>query len=169
MERSIEREHVPAARECGLGIMPWSPLAGGFLAGKYNREAGGRDGAGAAGQGRLAGANPFSGTYTKFTERNWQVLDALRAVAAVVERTPAQVALAWAAGQPGMTTLILGATTPQQLHDNLSALDLHLAPEQLHALDAASVPEPVFPYPLFEPGANRVVFGGAAVRGWSGA
>ncbi len=174
VERSIEREHVPAARECGLSIMSWSPLAGGFLTGKYDRDGsgpdrGGRDGADGAGQGRLAGPNPFSGTYTKFTERNWQVLDALRAVAAAVERTPAQVALAWAAEQPGMTALVLGATAPQQLHDNLSALDLHLTAEQRQALDAASVPEPVFPYPLFEPGANRTVFGGVAVRGWSGA
>lgn len=72
VERSIEREHLPAARECGLGVCPWSPLAGGFLTGKYRRE-----NEPAPEQGRLGGANPFSGGFTKFTERNWLILDAL--------------------------------------------------------------------------------------------
>jgi aryl-alcohol dehydrogenase-like predicted oxidoreductase len=68
----IEREHVPAAQACGLGITPWSPLAGSFLAGKYERE-----GDLASGQGRLSGSNPFQEKFTKFTERNWRVLDTL--------------------------------------------------------------------------------------------
>ncbi len=161
VERSIEREHVPAARECGLGIMPWSPLGGGFLTGKYAR-----DGQGAAGQGRLSGGNPFQGAYTKFTELNWRVLDVLRTVAEQVDRPPAQVALAWAASQPGVTTLTLGASRPDQLHDNLAALELSLTAEQLQALDQVSALALAFPYGILTPGANRMIFGGAAVQGW---
>ena len=158
-ERSIEHEHVPAARECGLGLVPWSPLAAGFLTGKYQRGA-----AGATGEGRLDGPNPFGNTL--FTERNWRVLDALHAVAAEAERPLAQVALAWAAAQPGVSSLILGVSKAAQLRDNLAALDLRLTPEQLRALDEASAPEPTFPYPIFTPAANRGIFGGHSVRGW---
>ena len=161
VERSIEREHVPGARECGLGIMPWSPLAGGFLTGKYQR-----DGQGAAGQGRLSGSNPFSGPYTKFTERNWRVLDALQAVAAEMERPPAQVALAWVAAQPGITSVLLGASTPGQLHDNLAALDLVLTPVHLAQLGQASALDVAFPYGILTLEGSRMIFGGAAVQGW---
>ena len=104
--RSIEAEHISAADDGGLGVVPWSPLAGGFLAGKYER-----DGAGATGEGRLSGSNPFQGPFTKFTDGNWRVLDALKAVAAEVNRPPAQVALAWASARPGVTSLLLGAST----------------------------------------------------------
>ncbi|GAA3925696.1 hypothetical protein GCM10022406_09570 [Hymenobacter algoricola] len=92
VERNPEREHVAAARECGLGILPWSPLAGGFLAGAYERAGSGTQPA--HGAGRLSGANPFSGPFTKFTERNWAILEALRSVAAQLGRPLAQVALA---------------------------------------------------------------------------
>lgn len=160
VSRSIEHEYVPAARHLGLGITPWSPLAAGFLAGKYERA-----GAGAAtGEGRLAGPNPFGNT--KFTERNWQVLEALRAVATAAESPLAPVALAWAAAQPGISSLILGASSVAQLLDNLASLDLHLTPEQLGALDAGSAPDAAFPYGIFTPAINRGIFGGASVRGW---
>ncbi len=161
VERSIEREHVPAARECGLGIMPWSPLAGGFLSGKYRPE-----GQGADGQGRLSGANPFQGAYTKFTERNWRVLEALQAVAAQVGRPTAQVALAWAMAQPGITTLTLGASRIDQLHDNLAALELTLTPEQLRELDRCSALDLAFPYGMATSEVGRMIFGGSAVQGW---
>ena len=162
VERSIEREHVPAALDLGLGLTPWSPLAGGFLAGKYERP--GAAGAPAAGDGRLSGSNPFGDS--KFTDRNWRVLDALRRVAADVGRLPAQVALAWAAAQPGITSLILGASTPEQLQNNVASLDVQLTGDQLRALDEATAPEPTFPYPIFAPAVNRMIFGGATVQGW---
>lgn len=159
VERSIEREHLPAARDGGLGICPWSPLAGGFLAGKYQRE-----GLGATGQGRLSGSNPFGNT--KFSDRNWRVLDALRTVAAQVDRPLAQVALAWASAQSGITSLILGASKLEQLHDNLSSLEICLTPEQLRALDESSALDPAFPYGIFTSEVNRGIFGGAIVQGW---
>ncbi len=156
--RSTEVEHIPAAHDGGLGVVPWSPLAGGFLAGKY-----GRDGTGATGEGRLSGPNPFQGPFTKFTERNWRVLDALKAVAAEVDRPPAQVALAWASAQPGVTSLLLGASKLEQLHDNLSSMDISLSTEQLDTLDEASALESA---QFFSDGLKRVVFGGATVEGW---
>jgi aryl-alcohol dehydrogenase-like predicted oxidoreductase len=160
VERSIEREHVPAARGCGLGIVPWSPLAAGFLAGKYERAADGT----ATGEGRLSGPNPFGNTL--FTDRNWRILEALRAVATQAEKPLTQVALAWAAAQPGVDSLIIGASKLTQLHDNMAALDVRLSPEHLRALDEASALEPTFPYPIFTPAGNRGVFGGTSVRGW---
>ena len=160
VERSIEREHVPAARECGLGIVPWSPLAAGFLAGKYERAA---DGA-ATGEGRLSGPNPFGNTL--FTDRNWRILAALRAVATEADKPLTQVALAWAAAQPGVASLIIGASKLAQLPDNIAALTVRLSPAQLRALDEASALEPTFPYPIFTPAGNRGVFGGTGVRGW---
>ncbi len=160
VERSIEREHVPAARACGLGIVPWSPLAAGFLAGKYERQGEGA----ATGEGRLSGPNPFGNTL--FTNRNWRILDALRAVATQAGKPLTQVALAWAAAQPGVASLIIGASKLAQLHDNMAALDVRLSPEHLRALDEASALEPTFPYPIFTPAGNRGVFGGTSVRGW---
>ena len=157
-ERTVEQEHLPAARECGLGLMPWSPLAGGFLAGKYERST-----AGAVGAGRLSGANPFGDT--KFTERNWRILDALQSVAAEMGRPPASVALAWAASQPGVTSTIIGASKLGQLQDNLASLDIEFTPAQLDALDRGSAPEPS-PYDYLKPGLLSQIVFGTAVQGW---
>jgi len=158
VERTIEREHLPAARECGLGMMPWSPLAGGFLAGKYER-----NDAGMTGEGRLSGSNPFGDT--KFTNRNWRILDVLKAVAAEMGRPPAQVALAWATAQPGITSTIIGASKTEQLQDNLASLDISFTPEQKQALLEGSAPEPS-PYDYLKAGVlDQIVFG-TAVQGW---
>ncbi|MBA2410854.1 MAG: aldo/keto reductase [Gammaproteobacteria bacterium] len=159
VERSVEREHLPAARACGFGVTPWSPLAAGFLTGKYRRES-----AVASGQGRLSGPNPFGDT--KFTDRNWRVLDALCTVATQLDRPPAQVALAWVSAQPGVTSPILGASNLEQFHDNVASLNLRLNPEQVRELDEASALEAVFPYSIFTPEINRGIFGGATVEGW---
>lgn len=159
VERGIEREHVGAAQQFGLGITPWSPLAAGFLAGKYQRQE-----KGASGEGRLSGSNPFGDT--KFTEQNWAVLDTLRAVAAELDRPLAQVALAWGSAQPGVTSLILGASKLEQLHDNLASLDVRLKPEQLQTLDRVSALYPSTPSSILMPEIKRAIFGGADVRGW---
>ena len=155
--RSIESEHVPAAQACGLGVVPWSPLAGGFLAGKYSRES-----EGASGEGRLSKSNPFQGPFSKFTERNWRILETLKEVAADVERPPAQVALAWTLAQPGISSTIIGASSVKQLQDNLDSLDITLNPEQLNKLDEASASEAVF----FTNDLKRLIFGGVNVQGW---
>lgn len=155
--RSIEVEHLPAARDCGMGVLPWSPLAAGFLAGNYER-----DSAGATGQGRLSGPNPFGNT--KFTDHNWRVLDSLRVVAAELGRPMAQVALAWTSARPGVTAPIIGASRLEQLHDNLASLEVRLTPEQSRVLDESSAldPDPN----LMITALNRGIFGGATVEGW---
>ncbi len=161
VERSIEREHIPAALECGLGITPWSPLAAGFLAGKYRRE---NEGTKGTGEGRLSGPNPFGDM--KFTERNWRVLEVLRGVASEVGRPMAQVALAWASARPGISSIILGANKLEQLEGNLASLEIQLAPEQRKALDEGTALDLDFSTMIFNGQIKRMIFGGSNVEGW---
>jgi aryl-alcohol dehydrogenase-like predicted oxidoreductase len=164
VERTIEREHVPAARELGLGICPWSPLASGFLADKYSR-----DQATAEQNSRLevlkGGKNPV---FHKFTERNWKILDALRSVAQRLDRKPSQVALSWAIGQPGVTSTIIGARRAEQLEDNLAALTFEVPIELRRELDEASALELVHPYMFFESFTQDRITGGVRVAKWGG-
>jgi aryl-alcohol dehydrogenase-like predicted oxidoreductase len=128
--RDIEREHVPVCTKYGLGILPWSPLAGGFLSGKFDRDQPPPPGSRLEKwKERLAGFdNP----------RNWQILAALKAVAAELGATPSQVALAWAAHKPGVTSVIFGARSLEQLDDNLKAGELELSAAVMQRLDQAS-------------------------------
>jgi aryl-alcohol dehydrogenase-like predicted oxidoreductase len=158
--RTIEAEHVPAALEGGMAVVPWSPLTAGFLAGKYERAGEGA----ATGEGRLSGPNPFGNT--KFTERNWHTLEALRTVSEQLDRPLAQVALAWLATRRGVTSTILGASKPEQLHDNLASLEVTLDAEQLLVLDQASALTPGFSDMVHSPTMRQIVFGGASVQGW---
>jgi len=160
VERNIEREHIPAAIELGMGVLPWSPLASGFLSGKYTRT---QTGTG-EGEGRL---QVVKGTrnrvFDKFTERNWRVLDALKAVATELEKPPAQVALNWVATRPGVSSTIIGATKMAQLEDNLAALDFEI-PEQFSTrLEEAGRPELFFPYTFFQRD-SRAAFSGIHVE-----
>src|SRR6266404_612413 len=115
IERTIEREHIPAAQELGMGVCPWSPLAGGFLSGKYQRL-----GTTGVGEGRLETVkdNPI---FNQFNERNWSILDELLDVANQIGKPPSQVALNWVATQPGITSTIIGVTKTKQLDDNLQS------------------------------------------------
>ena len=157
VERTVEREHLGAARECGLGLIPWSPLAGGFLTGKYRAE--NQNNAGAT---RLSGANPFGDS--KFTARNWSVLEVLQNVAKEIGRPPAQIALAWALTKPGISSVLIGATTPSQLSENIAALEVTLTKEHLATLDNASALDAAFPYAAFTADTKRRIFGGAEVQ-----
>ena len=162
VERSVEREHVPLARELGLGICPWSPLASGFLAGKYRR-----DGAGA--QGRLeAMKDSPNPVFQKFSERNWRILDVLLDVARAVGRTPAEVALSWVIHRPAVTSTIIGATQVAQLDANVTGLDLVLPDELRARLDAATTLEPAHPYIFFDGELQSMIWGGTSVRAWAG-
>ena len=155
--REVESEHFPAAREAGMAIMPWSPLAGGFLSGKYARGNTGNTG-------RLSGPNPFGDS--KFVDRNWDVLDVLKAVATEVDRPAAQVALAWAMARPGVTSTVIGASKVAQLESNIAATEITLSADQMRRLDEASAPAPVFSAMLTSPMIRRMVFGGHGVTGW---
>jgi len=155
--RDVENEHIPAAREAGMGVMPWSPLAGGFLTGKYRRED-------TKDTGRLSGANPFGDS--KFADRNWTILDALKAVAAELDRPVAQVALSWVMTRPGVTSTLIGARTTEQLAANIAATEIVLSDSQLDRLNAASAPALGFGTALVSPAIRRMVFGGHSVTGW---
>ena len=155
-ERAIEQEHMDAARECGLGITPWSPLGAGFLTGKYSRDA---EGKATAGGGRLDLQNqPFR----MFTERNWKILDALRAVAAECGRPPAQVALAWVLAQRQVVSPIIGATKVQQLQESLGALELTLSAEQMAATEEGERPGFGGTYAIATANVGAMFFAGVA-------
>ena len=155
--RDIESEHVPVARDGGMGIMPWSPLAGGFLSAKYKRDDTSKTG-------RLSGANPFGDS--KFAKRNWDILDVLKTVAAELERPAAQVALAWAMAQPGIASTLIGATRQDQLESNIAATQIALSDEQMLCLDQVSKPTSTFSASLVSPQIRRMIFGGRKVVGW---
>ena len=164
VERNIEQEHVPAARELGMGICPWSPLASGFLAGKYTRDKGADSSEGSRLHVLKNANNP---AFKKFTERNWQILDALLEVAKQLNRPPAQVALNWVATQPGVTSTIIGATKLAQLDDNLAALSFEIPADLRAKLDEASALDPAHPYMFFKGVLQERIRGGVTVRKWS--
>jgi aryl-alcohol dehydrogenase-like predicted oxidoreductase len=156
--RDVESEHFPAAREGGMGIMPWSPLAGGFLSGKYQR-------GNTADTGRLSGANPFGNS--KFVDQNWDILDVLKTVAAELDRPTAQVALAWTLARAGVASTLIGASKVSQLESNIAATEIRLSAEMMKRLDEASAPSMGFSASLSQPFIRRMVFGGQDVAGWN--
>jgi len=138
VSREIEREHVSVCREFGMGVLPWSPLGGGFLTGKYTR-----DQAPAAGT-RLAEKDMWWKRYDN--EQNWKILDAVRAVASELDATPAQVAVAWLLRKPYVTSVIFGARTIAQLEDNAAAAELELPDAAFEQLEKASRFDIGYPY-----------------------
>ncbi len=155
--RDIEREHVPMAMEAGMGIVPWSPLAGGFLTGKYRQED-------TSNSGRLSGANPFGNS--KFSDRNWLILNALKQVSKDQECTASQAALAWLMGRPGVSSTLIGANTVPQLRDNLTSFDVILTPENRNLLDQVSARELAFADTLATPEIRKMVYGGNNVSSY---
>ena len=136
--RDIEHEIVPASLDANIGLLPWSPLGGGWLSGKYKRDQM------PVGATRL-GENPTRGMEA-FEKRNasaqtWAVIGAVEDMAKARGASMAQVALAWVAAQPAVTSVILGARTTEQLKDNLGAAKLALTAEEIETLSAASKPE----------------------------
>jgi aryl-alcohol dehydrogenase-like predicted oxidoreductase len=133
--RDIERELVPFAQDQGLAILPWSPLAGGLLSGKFDPDK----------------PNPEGARRTSFDfppvdrGRLPTVLKALRAVGEATGLSVARVALAWQLTKPFVTSVIIGAKTMEQLKDNLAAADTELAPEHIAKLDEASALPPEYP------------------------
>ncbi|MBE3576098.1 MAG: aldo/keto reductase [Limnochordales bacterium] len=138
LDRSIERELIPMARTYGLGIIPWSPLAGGFLTGKYERDR----------------QPPEGSRYEKrparddmFSEQAFAVLDVIKELAAAKGCTPSQLALAWVVQQPGVTSPIIGPRTLEQLEDNLGALQVTITDEDRARLDQVAPPgRAIVPY-----------------------
>jgi aryl-alcohol dehydrogenase-like predicted oxidoreductase len=134
LERTVEQELVPMARELGIGITPWSPLKSGVLSGKYTRHNAGQ-------------IKPSRGFVSDafLSEKTYAVVDELHVIAKAHESTAARVALAWVQAQPGVTSTIIGARRLAQLEDNLKALDVKLSAEELGRLDALTKPTLGFP------------------------
>jgi aryl-alcohol dehydrogenase-like predicted oxidoreductase len=156
--REIEWEIVPAALDAGLGLLPWSPLGGGWLSGKYSRDER------PSGATRL-GEDPQRGMEAwdrRGTERTWDVIDAVQQVAEARGVSMAEVALAWVTDRPAVTSTILGARTVEQLETNLRAADLHLDEDERKTLDAASdLHAADYPYgEMGEQQRSRVLAGG---------
>lgn len=136
-ERTSEGELIPMAQELGIGVAPWSPLDGGLLTGKYTRE--NRDPEDSKRAPLVSGA---------LGEKWFDIIDVLTKIAGETGATPAQVALAWVHGRPGVSTTIIGARTLAQLDENIAALEVTLTPAQRDELDQVSTPTLPFPLPF---------------------
>ncbi|HAL37476.1 MAG TPA: aldo/keto reductase [Polaromonas sp.] len=144
--RDLEREVLPLLQDQQLGLMVWSPLAGGLLSGKFAP-----DGKGPEGARRASFDFPLVDK-----ARAFRVLDAMRPIAQLHQVSVAQVALAWLLSRPQVSTVIVGAKTPAQLEDNLGATQLELTPDELKALDEVSALPPEYPgWMLARQGQNR--------------
>lgn len=144
IERTGERDLIPMAREMGLGVIPWSPLAGGVLTGKYGRDDRTATDV-ASGDGTRKSLTVASGA---LTERTYAIVDVVKEIATDLGRTPAQVGLAWTLRNPGVTAPIIGARTPAQLEDNLGALEVDFTAAQLDRLDEVSAIALGFPHDM---------------------
>ncbi|NEW28110.1 aldo/keto reductase [Nocardia cyriacigeorgica] len=162
IERTVERDLIPMARELGLGVIPWSPLGSGVLTGKYSR-ADLADAASASPSGTRKNVAVASGA---LTERGLAIADVVGAVADELGRSPAQVAIAWTLRNPGVASPIVGARTAAQLEDNLGALDIEFDAAQLARLEQASAIELGFPHDfLARPMTREVTFGDLKIEG----
>ena len=140
VSRSLEREHLPLARELGISITPWSPLGSGFLSGKFRRVDGKITGSGRVLEMKDSG-NPTLEKFAK-RERNWEILDTLLRVANDLGQTPSAIALAWVMSRPCVTSTLLGATRVEQFEQNLAAAAFTMPPDAIRALNDVSAPEP---------------------------
>jgi aryl-alcohol dehydrogenase-like predicted oxidoreductase len=135
--RDLEHDLVPFCLDAGIGVMAWSPLAGGFLSGKYTRD----KPKGESGD-RLGGFDflPYD------RARGFDLVDLLRSIAAKRDATPAQIAIAWVLTRPAVAAVLIGASRAEQLDDNLGAADVRLEPDDLAQLDAATQSAPPYPH-----------------------
>jgi aryl-alcohol dehydrogenase-like predicted oxidoreductase len=162
IERTVEGELMPMARELGLGVTPWSPLRGGVLSGKYTRD-----------NAQTVKADRGDRVHAYLTDKNYLLIDELIAIAGELGTTAAAVALSWVQSRPGVASTIIGARRLDQLDQNLDALDVHLTQEQVARLDNLSVPSLNFPA-TFVAFATMFSHGGTTVNGepsmpWPGA
>lgn len=175
IDRGVELDIQPAGQALGMGLVAWSPLGFGMLTGKYGRDkladfgpAGsvpdkGGETAVEGSDGRLNGDNPYGGML--FTEANFRIVDEVRAVAAELGRPVAQVALAWVTSRAGVSSVLMGASRPEQVLQNAASLDIVFSTEQLARLEAVGAPPTLNPYFIFQM-PRQQIFGGD-VRPWT--
>ncbi|MGW6455708.1 aldo/keto reductase [Streptomyces sp. NPDC055078] len=146
LRREAEWELLPLCEEQGIGVIPWGPLSGGWLTGKYHR---GMESAPAGSrEAHFQQRSGKEGWRTRDTEETWRVLDAVLEVAGETGRAPSQVALRWLSDRPGVTAPIIGPRTVEQLTDNLGCLGWELTPGQSERLTAASARPVPYPYEM---------------------
>jgi aryl-alcohol dehydrogenase-like predicted oxidoreductase len=143
IRRDVEHGVIPACQRYGIGLLPWSPLGQGILAGKYGRD------------GKPAGGTRFSGEPKNEMQRRWrkkyindrslEIADAVKGMAKEMETTPVALSIAWVLGRPTVSSVIIGPRSKEQLQGNLAAGEVSFSEEQLRKLDEASAPE--LPYP----------------------
>jgi aryl-alcohol dehydrogenase-like predicted oxidoreductase len=152
LERTVEGELIPMARELGLGVAPWSPLGGGILSGEYTRQNAGT-------------VKPDRAWLVeRLDDTTYELIDALERIAGELDTTVARVALAWVQARPGVSATIIGARTLAQLEDNVQALEVQLTAEQTAALDALTTPQLPFPIEFLRQ-APALHAGGTTVNG----
>ena len=160
VERTVEHELMPMAQAMGLGVLPWSPLGGGILTGKYTRA-------------DLSNENPAEISPTRkgviassghLNEGALAIADVVGDIARETGATPSQIALAWTRRHAAVVSPILGARTLAQAEDNFGALDIAFTDNQIERLDHASAPPPIFPERFVSrPMVRQLIFGGATV------
>jgi aryl-alcohol dehydrogenase-like predicted oxidoreductase len=148
VKRDIEYEYVELFEEEGLGLLPWGPLGGGFLSGKYKRDQRPTD----FSDGRIGGMSEDTEEAwdRRNTERNWAILDVVGNIAEQRAISYPQVAIAWLRAQSVVTSVILGTRTFEQLEDNLGAAEVDLTQEELDLLNEVSRPHELYPYRFLE-------------------
>jgi aryl-alcohol dehydrogenase-like predicted oxidoreductase len=133
--RDLEHEIVPFVQDAGIGVMPWSPLAGGLLSGKYTRQNPKGDG----------GRSSTFDFLPNDREKVYDVVERVRAIGAAHNASPAQVSLAWMLTRPFVSSILLGANKMAQLEDNLGAVNVRLTPEEIADLDQLTAPAAMYP------------------------
>ncbi len=162
VERSVEHELLPMAQALGLGVLPWSPLGGGILTGKYSRTDLNNDNAAEVSAERKG----IIASTGHLTERALTIADVVGAVAKEIGASRSQVALAWTLQNPAVVSPVMGARTLKQAEDNLGALEVSFTEAQLARLNAASAVAPIFPARFMDrPMAQQLMFGGTYVIG----
>ena len=160
IERNLEYEFTDLCSELGAGLVAWGPLGGGLLSGKYKPSSGRQpDDAGRLATVQDVGAPVFQ----KFTDRNWKIIEALEAVAKELGEDMATVALNWVVNRPSISSILLGASKPEQLRSNLRALAIEIPNDLKLRLDEVSALEERFPYSFFGPSVQEMVSGGKTV------
>jgi aryl-alcohol dehydrogenase-like predicted oxidoreductase len=159
VERTVEREMIPMAKEMGLGVSPWAPLGQGVLTGKYTRDdliPGSMD--------DISSRKAINAVTGKLTEKNLDIADLVVEMARELNCSPAQLALAWTLVNPAVVSPVVGVRTPAQLTDNLGALDVTLTPEHIAKLDEISAVPKVFPLDVLKSPAEGMMFGNVKVE-----
>jgi aryl-alcohol dehydrogenase-like predicted oxidoreductase len=158
LERAVERDLLPMAGSLGVGMQAWSPLAGGFLSGKYAR-------AEAGSKAPLDQSLRMASSKNRVNDRNLAIVSAVEAVAKETGRNAAQVAIRWALQRPGVDGVLLGARTVAQLDDNLEAINFALSDEQMKRLDEASKPDLGYPHSYLKSASvTKFLYGGVNIE-----